>query len=133
MLVVDRRVEAIGVPDRAVAAIAALQVVDRAVDLADPRRGEPGRLELAVDVAGEDERALTQAGRKDAEDTGGAINVVVRKPQAEAGGMVEVGYGRFDQVNARASFDLPLSATFLSKISAFYRDDHGYVKNSPTT
>jgi len=64
--------------------------------------------------------------------TGGAINVVVRKPQAEAGGMVEVGYGRFDQVNARASFDLPLSATFMSKISAFYSDDNGYVKNITT-
>ena len=51
------------------------------MDLADPCRGEPGRLELAVDVAGEDERALTQAGGKGKE---------LRKATVRHGGAVEI-------------------------------------------
>ena len=38
--------------------------------------------------------------------TGGAINVIVRKPQPTLGGFAEVGYGRFNQVSARASVDV---------------------------
>ena len=64
--------------------------------------------------------------------TGGAINVVVRKPQARLGGFAEVGYGSFDLVTARASIDLPISSHFLSKISGYYSDDNGYVKNITT-
>ena len=64
--------------------------------------------------------------------TGGAINVIVRKPQPQFGGFAEIGYGRFDQVTARASVDLPLSANLLTKVSGFYSDDNGYVKNVTT-
>jgi iron complex outermembrane receptor protein len=64
--------------------------------------------------------------------TGGAINVIVKKPGESYGGFAEVGYGRFDQVTARASVDVPLSPTFLSKVSAYYSDDNGYVKNVTT-
>ena len=64
--------------------------------------------------------------------TGGAINVIVRKPQERLGGFAEVGYGRYDQVTARASLDLPLAPGFLTKVSAYYSDDNGYVKNITT-
>lgn len=64
--------------------------------------------------------------------TGGAINVVVRKPAQDFGGFAEVGYGRFDHVSARASVDVPLSPQFLTKLSAYYSDDGGYVKNITT-
>ena len=64
--------------------------------------------------------------------TGGAINVIVRKPQAEFGGFAEIGYGRFDQVTARASADLPLASNFLTKVSAYYSYDNGYVRNVTT-
>jgi iron complex outermembrane recepter protein len=64
--------------------------------------------------------------------TGGAINVIVRKPQDRVGGFAEIGYGSFDQVTARASVDLPITSTVLTKISGYYSDDNGYVKNITT-
>ena len=64
--------------------------------------------------------------------TGGAINVVVKKPGTTFGGFAEAGYGRFSQVTGRASVDVPLSANLLTKLSAYYSDDNGYVKNVTT-
>jgi iron complex outermembrane receptor protein len=64
--------------------------------------------------------------------TGGAINVIMKKPGEEFGGFAEIGYGRFDRVLARASVDAPISPKFLTKISAFFFDDKGWVKNPVT-
>ena len=64
--------------------------------------------------------------------TGGAINVIVRKPQNRVGGFAEIGYGSFDQMTARASVDLPITPNVLTKISGYYSDDNGYVKNIST-
>jgi iron complex outermembrane receptor protein len=64
--------------------------------------------------------------------TGGAVNVIMRKPQETFGGYAEVGYGRYDQITARASVDLPINDKVLTKFSAYYVNDDGYVKNLTT-
>lgn len=64
--------------------------------------------------------------------TGGAINVVLRKPGKEIGGYAEASYGQFDQFSARASIDLPVAPWLLTKVSGYFSDDNGYVKNVTT-
>ncbi|QIG78856.1 TonB-dependent receptor [Stakelama tenebrarum] len=64
--------------------------------------------------------------------TGGAINVVMRKPSDEFTGFMEAGYGRYDRVQLRGSVDLPISADVLTKVSAYYISADGYVDNLTT-
>ena len=64
--------------------------------------------------------------------TGGAVNVILKKPAEEMGGYVELGLGRFSQVRFRGSVDLPLQDNLLVKLSAYAYDDDGYVENRTT-
>jgi iron complex outermembrane recepter protein len=64
--------------------------------------------------------------------TGGAINTIMRQPGDEFGGYAEIGYGSFNRILARASVDVPLSDTFGAKISGYYQNDRGYVRNVTT-
>ncbi len=64
--------------------------------------------------------------------TGGAINIIMRQPGNELGGFAEVGYGRFDKISGRASVDLPLAPSFAIKVSGYYENDKGYVRNVTT-
>jgi iron complex outermembrane recepter protein len=64
--------------------------------------------------------------------TGGAVNVFLKKPGSVFKGYVEGGYGTYDQVSLRVGVDVPLSANFLTKLSGYYADDSGYVKNTVT-
>jgi iron complex outermembrane recepter protein len=64
--------------------------------------------------------------------TGGAINVVMKRPSTEFGGYVEAAYGAYDKKLIRGSIDLPLSEQIQVKISGYFQDDDGYVKNSTT-
>lgn len=64
--------------------------------------------------------------------TGGAINVILREPGKEFGGYAEVGYGRFNKKLVRGSVDIPLAPTFSIKLSGYWQDDDGYVKNTTT-
>ena len=64
--------------------------------------------------------------------TGGAINVVLKKPAETMGGYAEASYGAYNQLTARASLDLPLSETVFTKISAFGNRSDGYVNNRTT-
>lgn len=64
--------------------------------------------------------------------TGGAINIVMRKPGDEFKGYVEAGYGKFDQTILRASVDMPISDKILSKISSFWIRDDGYATQVST-
>ncbi len=61
--------------------------------------------------------------------TGGAINVVLKKPAEEMGGFFEVGVGRYSERIARATVDLPVNERFLTKFSAFYQEDDGWLDN----
>ncbi|MEO0981050.1 MAG: TonB-dependent receptor [Pseudomonadota bacterium] len=64
--------------------------------------------------------------------TGGAVVIRMAKPDEEFGGFVEGGFGSFDRFSVRGSVDLPVNETFLTKISAFYVDEDGFVENPVT-
>ena len=64
--------------------------------------------------------------------TGGAINIVMRKPGTEQKGYIEAGVGRFNLQQVRASIDLPLSDRVLTKISAYKVRDDGYATQLST-
>ena len=64
--------------------------------------------------------------------TGGAVNVILKKPAEEFGGYVELGFGRFSQVRFRGSVDLPVQDNLLVKLSAYATDDDGFVENRTT-
>ena len=54
------------------------------------------------------------------------------KPAEELGGYAELGIGEFDRYVARGSVDIPVSDAVLTKFSAFYVDDDGFVDNITT-
>jgi len=64
--------------------------------------------------------------------TGGAINIVMRKPGTEKKGYVEAGVGRFSLKQVRASVDVPISDRFLTKFSAYRVEDNGYATQLST-
>ncbi len=65
--------------------------------------------------------------------TGGAINVVMKKPGEEFKGFVEAGYGRYNRTQLRGSVDIPIIAEkLLTKVSAYFTDGDGYVYNQTT-
>lgn len=59
--------------------------------------------------------------------TGGAINVVMKKPSEEFRGFLEAGVGRFGLWQARGSVDLPAGERLLTKFSAYRVKDDGYA------
>lgn len=64
--------------------------------------------------------------------TGGAINVILKKPAEEFGGYMELGFGQFGLFSARGSVDLPVNDRILTKLSAYSVTDDGYVSNPVT-
>ena len=62
--------------------------------------------------------------------TGGAINVVLRKPGKAFGGFLEASYGKFEEKMVRGSIDLPLSEAARFKVSGFSVDDNGWLPNT---
>ena len=61
---------------------------------------------------------------------GGAVALHTRRPAEEFGGSVEVEVGNDNMRNIAADFDMPISATLLSKISLASRKRDGYVKRA---
>jgi len=64
--------------------------------------------------------------------TGGAVQIIMRKPAPTFGGFAEAGFGNNERRTARGSVDMPVSEKFLTKVSAFYTKDDGYVRNQTT-
>ncbi|MCU0760172.1 MAG: TonB-dependent receptor [Steroidobacteraceae bacterium] len=64
--------------------------------------------------------------------TGGAVNIILRKPEEELGGFLEAGFGQFGAQQLRASIDLPVSDRFLTKLSGYFLEDDGIVSNPIT-
>lgn len=64
--------------------------------------------------------------------TGGAVNVITKKPSQDFATFLEVGTGRFDRFMGRASMDLPVSDTVLTKFSGFYQEHDGFVRSTVT-
>lgn len=59
--------------------------------------------------------------------TGGAINVIMKKPSSTLGGYLEAATGARDQLDFRGSIDIPLSERACTKFSAFRRNNDGYA------
>ncbi len=64
--------------------------------------------------------------------TGGAINVVMKKPSRDRKAFVEAGVGRFGLWQVRGSVDLPVSERFLTKFSVYKVKDDGYATQAST-
>lgn len=64
--------------------------------------------------------------------TGGALNVILKKPADTLGGYIEGSYGRFNSFTGRASIDIPITDKLLSKFSAFGTSSDGFVYNQTT-
>jgi iron complex outermembrane receptor protein len=64
--------------------------------------------------------------------TGGAISVVMREPGDTTGGYVEAGFGAYEQKLVRAGVDLPVSENFGLKVSGYWQEDDGWVRNTVT-
>lgn len=64
--------------------------------------------------------------------TGGAVNVILRKPADIFKLSAEATGGSFDRYTIKATVDVPLSETVYSKLSSFYINDEGYLKNITT-
>ena len=64
--------------------------------------------------------------------TGGAVNVILKKPSERLGGYVEAAYGAYGKTLVRGSLDLPLSTGVQMKLSGYYQNDRGYVRNTTT-
>jgi iron complex outermembrane receptor protein len=64
--------------------------------------------------------------------TGGAINVIMRKPSDTAGMKMEVTGGSYERYTVKASADLPLTDQILTKLSGYVVQDRGYLKNITT-
>jgi iron complex outermembrane recepter protein len=64
--------------------------------------------------------------------TGGAINVILRKPRPDPTLTMEATAGSYDRYTFKASADVPLTDQILTKISAYEIYDRGYLKNITT-
>ena len=64
--------------------------------------------------------------------TGGAINVILKKPSDHFGGYGEVAFGRFDHKEFRGTIDLPINDKVLTKFSAYSLDTEGYATQTST-
>ena len=62
--------------------------------------------------------------------TGGAVNMVLKKPGEELGGFAEFALGRFSETWIRGSIDLPVNDKFLTKFSVFSVQDDGFLDNT---
>jgi iron complex outermembrane receptor protein len=61
--------------------------------------------------------------------TGGAVQIIMRKPSSKFGGFAEAGFGNHDRFTTRGNVDMPITPAFLTKLTAFYTKDDGYVTN----
>ena len=64
--------------------------------------------------------------------TGGAISVVMREPGERTGGYLEAGYGAYEQKLIRGGVDLPMGENFGFKLSGYWQEDDGWVRNTVT-
>ncbi len=64
--------------------------------------------------------------------TGGAVRVILKKPAEEFGGNFELGFGEFSRFLGKGSVDIPISERVLTKFSAYYIEDDGFVTSRTT-
>lgn len=61
--------------------------------------------------------------------TGGAVNVITRKPTGEFGVRQDLTYGSYDEFRTRTRLDLPEMGGFRASLTYSHREVDGYVKN----
>ena len=64
--------------------------------------------------------------------TGGAVSVIMKKPADSVGGKFEGTFGSFDRTTVKATVDMPVTPRILTKWSAYYVYDEGYLNNVTT-
>ena len=64
--------------------------------------------------------------------TGGAINVIMRKPSDHVTGYAYAGYGSYNRRELRGSIDLPATDRLLTKVSGYVVQSDGFVHNLVT-
>jgi iron complex outermembrane recepter protein len=64
--------------------------------------------------------------------TGGAINIILKKPSSKLGGYFEVGGGSYSEFSSRGSVDVPINEDFRTKFSYYVKKDKGYADNITT-
>jgi iron complex outermembrane receptor protein len=64
--------------------------------------------------------------------SGGAIDIALARPGDKLAGFLEGGYGSFGRKETRGSVDVPFNAGISVKVSGYYSDDKGYVRDTTT-
>lgn len=64
--------------------------------------------------------------------TGGAINVITRRPGDEFAAKAKVEYGEYERYAVSGVVDIPISEQVLTKFAGYYIEDEGYVDNLTT-
>ena len=64
--------------------------------------------------------------------TGGAVNVIMRKPGKDFGFKGEATAGSYRRYTIKGTVDAPLSPAVLTKLSAYYVTDRGFLKDITT-
>ncbi len=64
--------------------------------------------------------------------TGGAINIITRKPGSEFGGEVSVQAGNYESIRVGGAVDLPLGEVAAVRLAGYSLDRSGYTRNEAT-
>jgi iron complex outermembrane receptor protein len=64
--------------------------------------------------------------------TGGAVNIITKKPTDEFYVKGEFAYGRFDRVELRGTVNTPVTEDLAVMLSGFYVDDNGWITSTVT-
>ncbi len=64
--------------------------------------------------------------------TGGAINIITKKPTDEFYVKGEVAYGRFNRLEVRGTVNTPVTDDLAVMLSGFYVDDNGWITSTVT-
>ncbi|MEP6869761.1 MAG: TonB-dependent receptor plug domain-containing protein, partial [Novosphingobium sp.] len=59
---------------------------------------------------------------------GGAVKLFAAKPNADLGGSIEAGTGRYNRINLRGSLNLPLADGVYARVSGTYDKRDGYFR-----
>lgn len=65
--------------------------------------------------------------------TAGAVKYITVQPEREFGGKLDLGYGSYNQIDARGVINLPLNDKLSARVSAYYQSRDGYVDNVQKT